>query len=209
MILSTKKNHQQSKKNIPQQKICKIVGLSLYTLMQHQKSKSEFAKFKTKKYSKKFFACYITISSHHFQKRKKMYSRLLPPPLKNKKNIPPWKKKDSKKKLTYFHLCFFVFFFLSNHHTTKQKYFLVSCRNKNCSKLKQIPLFVFPSSLLFFGICFDRLLFLSYPPFLFLRKRKKVSPVFCNKRIFLELNQYFGSWFNFSLQNHCFLIAFF
>lgn len=60
----------------------------------------------------------------------------------------------------------------------------------------------------FFGICFDRLLFLSYPPFLFWEK--KVSPVFCNKRMFLELNQYFGSWFNFSFlfKNHCFFIAF-
>ena len=162
--------------------------------MQHQKSKSEFAKFKTKKYSKKFFACYITISSHHFQKRKKNVQQIAPSTFEKQEKHTSLKKERFQKKTYIFPSLFFCLFFLSNHHTTKQKYFLVSSRNKNCSKLKQIPLFVFlPSSLLFFGICFDRLLFLSYPPFLFLRKRKKVSPVFCNKRIFLELNQYFGS----------------
>jgi hypothetical protein len=57
--------------------------------MQHQKSKSEFAKFKNEKnISKKFFACYIYKQSL-LPKRKKMYSRLLPPPLKKKQNIPP------------------------------------------------------------------------------------------------------------------------
>merc|ERR1739848_647387 len=119
----------QSKKNIPQQKICKIVGLSLCTLMQHQKSKSEFAKFKNEKNIQKSFLPVTYISSHHFQKRKKkMYSRLLPPPLKKSKTYLLEKKKDSKKNISIF---VFLSFFLSNHHTTKQKYFLVSCRNKN------------------------------------------------------------------------------
>merc|ERR1712008_331050 len=85
-----KKNHQQSKKNIPQQKICKIVGLSLYTLMQHQKSKSEFAKFKTKKIFKKVF-CLL----HNYKQS--------PLPKKKKKctadcSLPFEKKKKKKKK---------------------------------------------------------------------------------------------------------------
>ena len=119
MILSTKKIINNQKKNIPQQKICKIVGLSLYTLMQHQKSKSEFAKFKNEKNIQKSFLPVTYISSHHFQKRKKkMYSRLLPPPLKKSKTYLLEKRKIPKKK--YFHLCFFVFFSVkSPYYKTK------------------------------------------------------------------------------------------
>merc|ERR1712037_633027 len=107
-----------------QQKICKIVGLSLYTLMQHQKSKSEFAKFKTKKnISKKFFACYIYKQSP-LPKKKKNVQQIAPSTFEKKAKHTSLKKKDSKKNL---HISSFVFclFFLSNHHTTKQKYFLV------------------------------------------------------------------------------------
>merc|ERR1712008_622949 len=106
--MGNKKNHGTIKKNIPQQKICKIVGLSLYTLMQHQKSKSEFAKFKTKKIFKKVFCLLHNYKQSPLPKKKeKMYSRLLPPPLKKKKkkkkklttfSPPPFKKKKKKKK---------------------------------------------------------------------------------------------------------------
>lgn len=149
MILSTKKNHQQSKKNIPQQKICKIVGLSLYTLMQHQKSKSEFAKFKTKKYSKKFFACYIYKQSP-LPKKKKNVQQIAPSTFEKKQNIPPWKKKDSKKKLTYFHLCFFVSFFFCQITILQNKnIFWCRVETKTCSKLNKFP-YLFPPILFLF-----------------------------------------------------------
>ena len=130
MILSTKKNHQQSKKTYHNKEYVKSSGSLSIHWCSIKKSKSEFAKFKNEKNIQKSFLPVTYISSHHFQKRKKMYSRLLPPPLKKSKTYLLEKRKIPKKILTYFHLCFFCLFFLSNHHTTKQKYFLVSCRNK-------------------------------------------------------------------------------
>jgi len=66
--------------------------------MQHQKSKSEFAKFKNEKIFQKSFLPVTYISSHHFQKRKKMYSRLLPPPLRKKAKHTSLKKRKIPKK---------------------------------------------------------------------------------------------------------------
>ena len=129
MILSTKKIINNQKKNIPQQKICKIVGLSLSIHWCSIKNQNRnLRNLKMKKYSKKFFACYIYKQSPLPKKKEKNVQQIAPSTFEKKQNIPPWKKKDSKKNISIF---VFLSFFLSNHHTTKQKYFLVSCRNKN------------------------------------------------------------------------------
>ena len=134
--------------------------------MQHQKSKSEFAKFKNEKnISKKFFACYIYKQSP-LPKKKKMYSRLLPPPLKKSKTYLLEKKKDSKKNLN---ISIFVFCLFFCQITILQNKNIFWCRveTKTCSKLNKFP-YLFSHPLFFFlEICFDRLLFLSSPPFLF------------------------------------------
>ena len=185
MILSTKKNHQQSKKTYHNKEYVKSSGSLSIHWCSIKKSKSEFAKFKNEKNIQKSSLPVTYISSHHFQKRKKNVQQIAPSTFEKKAKHTSLKKERFQKK--YLHISIFVFFclfFLSNHHTTKQKYFLVSCRNKKLVvKTKQIPLFVLPSSFLFLEICFDRLLFLSSPPFLFWEK-KKYLPFFAIKEYF-------------------------
>jgi len=180
LILSTKKNHQQSKKNIPQQKICKIVGLSLYTLMQHQKSKSEFAKFKNEKNIQKSFLPVTYISSHHFQKRKKkMYSRLLPPPLKKSKTYLLEKRKIPKK---IFPSLFFCLFFCQITILQNKNIFWCRVETKTCSKLNKFP-YLFSHPPFFFWNLLRSIIIPKLSSIPVLRK-KKYLPFFAIKECF-------------------------
>ena len=86
--------------------------------MQHQKSKSEFAKFKNEKNIQKSFLPVTYISSHHFQKRKKNVQQIAPSTFEKKAKHTSLKKERFQKK--YFHLCFFVFFSVkSPYYKTK------------------------------------------------------------------------------------------
>jgi len=99
--------------------------------MQHQKSKSEFAKFKTKKIFKKVFCLLHNYKQSPLPKKKKNVQQIAPSTFEKKAKHTSLKKERFQKKTFIFPSLFFCLFFLSNHHTTKQKYFLVSCRNKN------------------------------------------------------------------------------
>jgi len=79
--------------------------------MQHQKSKSEFAKFKNEKnISKKFFACYIYKQSP-LPKKKKNVQQIAPSTFEKKsKTYLLEKKKDSKKNLNISIFVFCLFF---------------------------------------------------------------------------------------------------
>jgi len=105
--------------------------------MQHQKSKSEFAKFKNEKNIQKSFLPVTYISSHHFQKRKKkMYSRLLPPPLKKSKTYLLEKRKIPKK---IFPSLFFCLFFCQITILQNKNIFWCRVETKTCSKLNKFP----------------------------------------------------------------------
>merc|ERR1712008_220918 len=94
-----------------QQKICKIVGLSLYTLMQHQKSKSEFAKFKTKKIFKKVFCLLHNYKQSPLPKKKKNVQQIAPSTFEKKAKHTSLKKERFQKKTFIFPSLFFLSFF--------------------------------------------------------------------------------------------------
>ena len=127
MILSTKKIINNQKKTYHNKKYVKSSGsLSIHWCSIKNQNRN-LRNLKTKKIFQKSFLPVTYISSHYFQKEKKCTADCSLHLWKKSKTYLLKKERFQKK---YFHLCFFVFF-LSNHHTTKQKYFLVSCRNKN------------------------------------------------------------------------------
>lgn len=136
--------------------------------MQHQKSKSEFAKFKKELFKKKSFLPVTYISSHHFQKRKEKKCTA-------DCSLHLWKKSKTYllEKKIFPSLFFLSFFSVKSPYYKNKNIFWCRVETKIVVNLNKFPHLFYPILLLslFLEICFDWLLFLSYPPFLFLRKK--------------------------------------
>ena len=114
--------------------------------MQHQKSKSEFAKFKNEKnISKKFFACYIYKQSP-LPKKKKNVQQIAPSTFEKKAKHTSLKKKDSKKNISIF---VFLSFFCQITILQNKNIFWCRVETKTCSKLNKFP-YLFSHPLFFF-----------------------------------------------------------
>lgn len=120
--------------------------------MQHQKSKSEFAKFKKELFKRKSFLPVTYISSHHFQKRKEKNVQQIAPSTFEKKA------KHTSLKKRYFHLCFFLSFFsVKSPYYKNKNIFWCRVETKIVVNLNKFPHLFYPILLLslFLEICFD------------------------------------------------------
>ena len=110
MILSTKKNHQQSKKTYHNKEYVKSSGSLSIHWCSIKKSKSEFAKFKNekKKYFKKVFCLLHNYKQSPLPKKKKNVQQIAPSTFEKKAKHTSLKKERFQKK--YLHISIFVFF---------------------------------------------------------------------------------------------------